>query len=289
MARKPKDLNLDNVESIDEEIDGDLELSDDDNETSLELDEDDQDEKPNKGKARRKKKEPVGFAAQLLQSSSSGFEKPATKVKEAKLEVTASQEKDEESPAVSDEGTDISDDAPEKKPRRPRSTTEEKNLSVAMVSAFEAMTTHWMTAKLATDAMIANLEKVKKDLEEIKEASAEPLQKLVNQTKEKQAVASRVMFALSLGAIIFSFVSLTLSQSVRGQLLAVQTPAERPVFQTRSAPLSAPQTAQAQAQAIVPPQPRASNGQMPNANALASANAKSLARALRLPKSTKVK
>lgn len=263
MARKPKDINLEADEVV-ESSEESLELESDDNETALELDEEDEDDKPAKGKPRRKKKEPAGFAAQMLQNSSSISEKLSAKAKaaaeaEAKVETAAPTATEEES-----EGTDISEEAvPEKKARRPRSTTEEKNLSVAMVSAFEAMTKHWDTAKLATDALVVNLEKVKKDLEEIKQASAEPLQKLIDQTKEKQAVASRVMFALSLGAIIFSFVSLTLSQSVRGQLLAVQKPAEHQTFTTKSAPLSAPfektfaaKTAPA---AVTPPQAHQSN------------------------------
>ena len=70
------------------------------------------------------------------------------------------------------------------------------------------------------------------------------------------SASSRVTFALSLAAIIFSFVSLTLSQSVRGQLLGMKTPAsETHQIARHSAPApQAPvaQEAPAQTASLIP-------------------------------------
>ncbi len=222
MARKKIDQNF---EAPDVFLEEDVELLEE-NEEALELEEEsdneDAGEPAPKRASRKKKKEPVGFAAELLKASSKNVpeDKPERAKPAPKKEVFAKVEEAEEEA----EGTEIDEEeaVPDKKARRPRSTPEERNLSVAMVSAFEAMSSHWTTAKEATDALVLNFEKVKKELEEIRQSSAAPLEKLLDQNREKAAVASRVTFALSLGAIIFSFVSLTLSQSLRGQFFLHQ-------------------------------------------------------------------
>ncbi len=274
MARKKisEDTELLNFDDLDvseanEEAE-ELELSEE-----AESEEEESPAKPAK-KSRAKKKEPEGLAAQLLKNSSDVKPEPAlpsrSKKSEAKEEAPEEIEAVVETIDVQAEEVSEEEEAPAKKARRPRSSPEEKGLSVAMESALEAMSSHWTKAKEATDALVSNLERVKKDLEEVKQSSAEPLQMLVNQTKEKQAVASRVTFALSLAAMIFSFVSLTLSQSVRGQLLglAQSAPVHREsVAQNVPAPVR-PAARENAPVAYQPPQRREAQAAVPSAPAV---------------------
>ncbi len=103
-------------------------------------------------------------------------------------------------------------------------TVEEPSVAVpaaaaAAAPAIDPVVAQWEAAAKTTQAIVASLENVHAMLKDLPEHYAAVVQKSLKQNQTKPNNATRLAFATSFLAIVFSVLSLSFSQSVRNQVI----------------------------------------------------------------------
>lgn len=93
----------------------------------------------------------------------------------------------------------------------------------APAPAIDPVVAQWEAAAKTTQAIVASLENVHAMLKDLPEHYAAVVQKSLKQSQSKPSNATRLAFATSFLAIVFSVLSLSFSQSVRNQVIMSKT------------------------------------------------------------------
>lgn len=229
MARGKKQQPEDAVlETAEEELD---EALDETNETPDEEEESDEEPTPSRSRAKRaprKRKEPGGAVAALFKAASEGPAKG-----EARAEKEAETETDDEGDAEPEAVQASADESPKadagdkpaeeaKRPRRPRATPEEKQLSGAMETAMEAMVKHWSAAKDISTTMAGNMEKVTQLVQELPAKYEGKLAEIFKEPPPKPTLVTKIAVGMSAVAVVLSLVALQLAQAVRTHVITTE-------------------------------------------------------------------